>query len=76
MVINKGWLLLLLLSCENLITVSLGSGNFGDVNYLFMDDICGENKEIPRNAFSLAKIYKLRDKIYREKTQTSEKWIY
>ena len=58
----------------NLITVSLGSGNYGDVNYLFMDDICGENKEIPRHAFSLAKIYKLRDKIYREKVKAVHKF--
>ena len=58
----------------NLITVSLGSGNYGDVNYLFMDDICGENKEIPRHAFSLAKIYKLRDKIYREKIKAVHKF--
>ena len=54
--------------------VSLGSGNYGDVNYLFMDDICGENKEIPRHAFSLAKIYKLRDKIYREKVKAVHKF--
>ena len=58
----------------NLITVSLGSGNYGDVNYLFMDDICGESEEIPRHAFSLAKIYKLRDKIYREKVKAVHKF--
>ena len=58
----------------NLITVSLGSGNYGDVNYLFMDDICGENEHIPRHAFSLAKIYKLRDKIYREKVKAVHKF--
>ena len=58
----------------NLITVSLGSGNYGDVNYLFMDDICGENEQIPRHAFSLAKIYKLRDKIYREKVKAVHKF--
>ena len=58
----------------NLITVSLGSGNFGDVNYLFMDDICGENKEIPRHAFSFAKVYKLREKIYNEKVKAVNKF--
>ena len=58
----------------NLITVSLGSGNHGDVNYLFMDDICGENEEIPRHAFSLTKIYKLREKIYREKVKAVHKF--
>ena len=58
----------------NLITVSLGSGNYGDVNYLFMDDICGENKEIPRHAFGLAKVYKLREKIYKEKVKAVNKF--
>ena len=58
----------------NLITVSLGSGNYGDINYLFMDDICGENKEIPRHAFGLAKVYKLREKIYKEKVKAVNKF--
>ena len=58
----------------NLITVSLGSGNYGDINYLFMDDICGENKEIPRHAFGLAKVYKLREKIYKEKVKAVYKF--
>ena len=57
----------------NLITVSLGSGNHGDVNYLFMDDICGEN-EHTKTAFSLTKIYKLREKIYREKVKAVNKF--
>ena len=58
----------------NLITISLGSGNYGDVNYLFMDDICGENKDLPRHAFSFAKVYKLRDKIYSEKLKAVKKF--
>ena len=58
----------------NLITISLGSGNNGDVNYLFMDDICGENKDLPRHAFSFAKVYKLRDKIYSEKLKAVKKF--
>jgi 3-methyl-2-oxobutanoate hydroxymethyltransferase len=58
----------------NLITVSLGSGNSGDVNYLFMDDICGENKYLPRHAISFAKVYKLRDKIYSEKLKAVKKY--
>ena len=58
----------------NLITISLGSGNSGDVNYLFMDDICGENKDLPRHAFSFAKVYKLRDKIYSEKLKAVKKF--
>ena len=39
-----------------------------------MDDICGENKEIPRHAFSLAKIYKLGEKIYNEKIKAVNKF--
>ena len=39
-----------------------------------MDDICGENEEIPRHAFSLTKIYKLREKIYREKVKAVHKF--
>ena len=58
----------------NLITISLGSGNNGDVNYLFMDDICGENKDLPKHAFSFAKVYKLRDKIYSEKLKAVKKF--
>ena len=58
----------------NLITISLGSGNNGDINYLFMDDICGENKDLPKHAFSFAKVYKLRDKIYSEKLKAVKKF--
>jgi 3-methyl-2-oxobutanoate hydroxymethyltransferase len=57
-----------------IITISLGSGNKGDVNYLFMDDICGENRNLPRHAFSFAKVYKLRDKIYDEKLKAVKKY--
>jgi len=58
----------------NLITISLGSGNYADVNYLFMEDICGENRNLPRHAFSFAKIYKLQDKIYNEKLKAVKKY--
>jgi len=57
-----------------LITISLGSGNYADVNYLFMEDICGENRNLPRHAFSFAKIYKLQDKIYNEKLKAVKKY--
>ena len=40
----------------SLITVSLGSGKGGDVTYLFMEDICGENAEAPKHAKSFANI--------------------
>ena len=57
-----------------LITISLGSGNYADVNYLFMEDICGENRNLPRHAFSFAKTYKLQDKIYNEKLKAVKKY--
>ena len=58
----------------NLITISLGSGNFGDVNYLFMEDICGENKKSPRHSLRFANIYKLNEKIYDEKIKAVKKF--
>lgn len=33
-----------------LVTISLGSGRFADVIFLFMSDICGESPRIPRHA--------------------------
>jgi len=39
---------------SKLITIYLGSSNYGDVNYLFMEDICGENINLPRHAFSFS----------------------
>jgi len=58
----------------NLITISLGSGNFGDVNYLFMEDICGENRKSPRHSFRFSNIYKLHEKIYDEKLKAVKKF--
>jgi hypothetical protein len=39
-----------------------------------MEDICGENRNLPRHAFSFAKIYKLQDKIYNEKLKAVKKY--
>lgn len=33
-----------------LVTISLGSGRYADVMFLFMSDICGESNRIPRHA--------------------------
>jgi 3-methyl-2-oxobutanoate hydroxymethyltransferase len=33
-----------------LVTISLGSGRYADVMFLFMSDICGESARIPRHA--------------------------
>ena len=39
---------------SKLITIYLGSSNYADVNYLFMEDICGENRNLPRHSFSFS----------------------
>ena len=33
-----------------LVTISLGSGRYADVMFLFMSDICGESERLPRHA--------------------------
>ena len=33
-----------------LVTISLGSGRYADVIFLFMSDICGESPRVPRHA--------------------------
>ena len=51
---------------KSMLTVSLGSGNGGDVNYLFMCDICGENEVAPRLIIKLeitSMLYKKEDDI-------------
>ena len=50
-----------------MLTVSLGSGNGGDVNYLFMCDICGENQDVPRHAIKYANLFALHQKIQKER---------
>tara|TARA_B110000014_G_C20073232_1_gene559941 strand:- start:168 stop:983 length:816 start_codon:yes stop_codon:yes gene_type:complete len=47
----------------SLITVSLGSGRGGDVMYLFMQDICGEQPTAPRHARAFANLWKLKQQI-------------
>ena len=46
-----------------LITVSLGSGGGADVNYLFMNDICGESEERPRHARAFGNLHRLYEQI-------------
>ena len=53
-----------------LITVSLGSGKWGDVTYLFMEDICGEKADAPKHAKSFGNIYKLREMIKEERIKS------
>ena len=54
-------------SRTGLITVSLGSGDKGDVMYLFMEDICGDSENPPRHAKAYANLAGLRQQIYDER---------
>lgn len=51
----------------SLITVSLGSGTGGDVMYLFMEDLCGENPEPPRHARAFCDLAQLHQQIKDER---------
>ena len=51
----------------SVITVSLGSGNGGDVNYLFMEDICGDTESPPRHARSFGNLRQRREELRRER---------
>ena len=54
---------------SGLITVSLGSGDGGDVNYLFMEDICGDGDNPPRHARAYADLAGLRRRIREERVR-------
>jgi 3-methyl-2-oxobutanoate hydroxymethyltransferase len=58
----------------NMVTVSLGSGNGGDVNYLFMCDICGENKDLPRHAIQYGNLNPFYQKIQKERVNALKKF--
>ena len=57
-----------------MLTVSLGSGNGGDVNYLFMCDICGENEVAPRHAIKYGNLLTLHQKMQKERIQSLKKF--
>ena len=58
----------------SMVTVSLGSGNGGDVNYLFMCDICGENEVAPRHAIKYGNLLSLHKKTQKERIQSLKKF--
>ena len=58
----------------SMVTVSLGSGNGGDVNYLFMCDICGENEVAPRHAIKYGNLLSLIKKTQKERIQSLKKF--
>ncbi len=53
----------------SLVTVSLGSGSLGDVNYLFTSDILGETEHMPRHGKSYANLRKLRAEMQAERVR-------
>jgi len=56
-------------SRSELICVSLGSGHEADVNYLFMNDICGEQKTAPRHARAFGNLHRLYKEIEVERVR-------
>ena len=50
-----------------LITVSLGSGNGGDVDYIFMEDACGDSENPPRHARTFGNLMALRKQLADER---------
>ncbi|MCY3880354.1 MAG: 3-methyl-2-oxobutanoate hydroxymethyltransferase [Rhodobacteraceae bacterium] len=50
-----------------LITVSLGSGSGADVDYLFMEDICGDSEKPPRHARAFGNLRAMREELRRER---------
>ena len=58
----------------SMVTVSLGSGNGGDVNYLFMCDICGDNENLPRHAIQYGHLLPLHQKIQKERIKALKKF--
>ena len=50
-----------------IITVSLGSGPGGDVDYLFMNDICGEQEYLPRHSRAFGNLHRLHEQVKAER---------
>jgi len=51
----------------SIVTISLGSGNAGDVIFLFMADICGESNNPPRHAHAFRDLGRMHRKMYAER---------
>ena len=51
----------------SVVTFSLGSGNAGDVIFLFMSDICGESPNPPRHAHAFGDLDRLHKQMYEER---------
>ena len=53
-----------------LITVSLGSGNGGDVDYLFMEDACGDSENPPNHARAFGNLKAIRNQLAEERVNS------
>ncbi len=53
----------------SIVTISLGSGNAGDVIFLFMADICGEAENPPRHAHAFRDLGRLHRQMYVERVE-------
>lgn len=51
----------------SIVTISLGSGNAGDIIFLFMSDICGESNNPPRHAYAFRDLKPLHQQLYDER---------
>ena len=51
----------------SIVTFSLGSGNAGDVIFLFMSDICGEDPNPPKHAHAFRNLAPLHQQLYDER---------
>jgi 3-methyl-2-oxobutanoate hydroxymethyltransferase len=51
----------------SIVTISLGSGNAGDIIFLFMADVCGEAENPPKHAHAFGDLNRLHQQIYSER---------
>lgn len=58
----------------SIVTISLGSGNAGDVIFLFMADICGEADNPPRHAHAFRDLGRLHRQMYQERVEALQEF--
>ncbi len=59
----------------SIVTVSLGSGNAGDIIFLFMSDICGESGDNPpKHAHAFRDLGRLHKQMYRERVEALQEF--
>ncbi|KIC21728.1 3-methyl-2-oxobutanoate hydroxymethyltransferase [Leisingera sp. ANG-Vp] len=58
----------------SIVTISLGSGNAGDVIFLFMADICGEADNPPRHAHAFRDLGRLHKQMYQERVEALQEF--